>query len=69
MSDTILVENGIPHGAIHLGAAANDVHRFVAEEIQRYVELLSGGRLPIVTEPEAAPEGALILVGGPRANG
>ena len=68
MSDAILVENGIPRGATHLSAAANDVHRFVAEEIQRYVELLSGGRLPIVTEPEAAPAGVLILVGGPRAN-
>ena len=68
MSNAILVENGIPRGAIHLDAAANDVHRFVAEEIQRYVELLSGGRLPIVTEPEAAPRGGLILVGGPGAN-
>ena len=68
MSNAILVENGIPRGAIHLDAAANDVHRFVAEEIQRYVELLSGGRLPIVTEPEAAPRGGSILVGGPGAN-
>ena len=68
MSNAILVENGIPRGAIHLDAAANDVHRFVAEEMQRYVELLSGGRLPIVTEPAAAPRGGLILVGGPRAN-
>ena len=41
MSDASLIENGIPRGAIHLSAAANDVHRFVAEEIQRYVELLS----------------------------
>ena len=68
MSNAILVENGIPRGAIHLDAAANDVHRFVAEEIRRYVELLSGGRLPIVTEPAAGPGGGLILVGGPRAN-
>ena len=68
MNDVILVENGAPRGAIHLGAAADDVHRFVAEEIQRYVELLSGGRLPIVTEPGAAPAGGLILVGGPQAN-
>ena len=55
MSNAILVENGIPRGAIHLDAAASDIHRFVAEEIQRYVELLSGGRLPLVTEPAAAP--------------
>ena len=68
MSDAVLVENGNPRGAIHLGAAADELHRFVSEEIQRYVELLSGGRLPIVTEPEGAPGGALILVGGPRAN-
>jgi hypothetical protein len=68
MRNAVLVENGVPRGAIHLDAAANDVHRFVAEEIQRYVELLSGGRLPIVTEPAAAPRGGLILVGGPRAN-
>ena len=68
MTNAVLVENGIPRGAIQVSAAAGDLHRFVAEEIQRYVELLSGGRLPIVTEPGAGPAGGLILVGGPQAN-
>ncbi len=68
MKNAVLVENGIPGGAIHLDAAADDFHRFVAREIQSYVELLTGARLPIVTEPGAAPAGGLILVGGPQAN-
>ena len=68
MSNAILVENGIPRGAIHVSAAAGDFHRFVADEVQHYVELLTGGRLPIVTELEAAPAGGLILIGGPSAN-
>ena len=68
MRNAVLVENGIPRGAIHLDAAADDFHRFVASEIQRYIELLTGGRLPVVTEPDSAPSGGLILVGGPQAN-
>ena len=68
MRNAVLVENGVPRGAIHLDAAADDSHRFVASEIQRYIELLTGGRLPVVTEPDSAPSGGLILVGGPQAN-
>jgi hypothetical protein len=68
MRNAVLVENGVPRGAIHLDAAADDFHRFVAEEIQRYIELLTGGRLPVVTEPDSAPSGGLILVCGPQAN-
>ena len=68
MKRAILVENGVPRGAIQVDGGADEHHRFVAEEIQRYVELLSGGRLPIVTEPGAGPAGGLILVGGPQAN-
>ena len=30
MSDAVLVENGIPRGAIHLSAAANDVRMWLA---------------------------------------
>ena len=68
MRNAILVENGSPRGAIHLDAAADGFHRFVAAEIQRYLELLTGGLLPIVTEPGAAPAGGVIMVGGPQAN-
>ena len=69
MKRAILVENGVPRGAIQVDGGADEHHRFVAGEIQRYVELLTGGRLPIVTELDAAPAGGMILVGGPRANG
>ena len=68
MRNAILVENGSPRGAIRLDAAADGFHRFVAAEIQRYIELLTGGLLPIVTEPGAAPAGGVIMVGGPQAN-
>ena len=68
MSHAILVEGGIPRGAIQVDAAADELHRFLAEEIQRYVELLTGGRLPIVTELAIAQAGGVILVGGPPAN-
>ena len=37
MRNAILVENGSPRGAIHLDAAADGFHRFVAAEIQRYL--------------------------------
>ena len=68
MSNAVLVENGMPRGAIHVDAAAGDFHRFVAGEIQLYVERLTGGRLPVVTEIDSAPAGGLILVGGPQVN-
>ena len=37
--------------------------RYAAEELQGYIEKISGARLPIVTASEAPPHGTLILVG------
>ena len=68
-----LFENGVPRGAVVVGAEADEFHRFVAGELQAHLERLSGGRIPVITEAElpGSPErerAGLILVGGPDAN-
>jgi len=61
-SDLVIVANGQPKATIVIAAEANDKVKLAADELQTYVEKMSGARLPIVTDAEN-PQGALILVG------
>ena len=65
-----LVEGGKAQAAIVLGDNAAPFYRFVGEELQRYVEAITGTQLEIVTASQAAsrPESLLVLIGGPKAN-
>lgn len=53
-----------------LGDNSDPFYRFVGEELQRYVQAITGASLEIVTASQAAsqPEGLLVLIGGPQAN-
>src|SRR5690349_12547325 len=61
----ILVENGKPIASIVIAAAPSENARVAAEELQRYLEKMSGARLPIVTDA-APPSGPLVLIGKSR---
>lgn len=64
-----LVDDGQPKAAIVTGSATFD--RFIAGEVQRYLEKLSGARLPIVGPEEARRQPinmAWLVIGEPQAN-
>ena len=64
-----LVSRGTPQALIVAGTG--DFNRFVAGELQRYIESFSGARLEIVNPEEARqrpPSLAWVLVGGPQTN-
>lgn len=61
-----LVKHGKPTALIVLPAAATAVDRKAAEELQRYLKLMSGAEMPIVTEP--GPPGTAILIGRQEAS-
>ena len=66
-----LFKNGVARGAVVVGSDADELHRFVAGELQAHLERLSGGRLPIITDAElrgSRDRAGLILVGGPDEN-
>lgn len=64
-TDLVLVENGQPRATIVLSVQANEKVKLAAEELQTYIEKISGAKLPIATDAEA-PRGPLILVGKSR---
>ena len=66
----VLVEGGKAQAVIVLGENADPFYRFVGEELQRYIQAITGTRIEIVTATQAAsrPEGLLVLIGGPKAN-
>ena len=66
-----LVEGGKAQAVIVLGDQADAFYRFVGEEVQRYVKMMTGATLAIVPAREAVrrPERLLVLIGGPQANG
>ena len=57
---TVLVRDGRPAATIVLAPTAPDSVRYAAEELQRYLEQVSGARLPIRT---SAASGACLYVG------
>src|SRR5687768_13525936 len=59
-ADVILVKDGQPNAAI---VAANEPHAAqAAGEIQKYVERMSGAKLPIVNEPAANDSGLPVTI-------
>jgi hypothetical protein len=60
--DLILVEHGRPRATIVVAAQTNDKVKVAAEELQAYLEKISGAKLPMVTDQQE-PSGTLILVG------
>ncbi|MCL6505648.1 MAG: DUF4838 domain-containing protein [Bryobacteraceae bacterium] len=61
-----LAEGGRSPYRIVIAREASPSERRAAEELQRFLEQISGVRLPVVTD-EAAPRGPLVLVGDSRA--
>jgi len=46
----VFVQDGTPKASIVVPEAASPTERFAAEEIQRYIEKMSGAKLPIVSD-------------------
>jgi hypothetical protein len=57
-----LVKQGVSTYSIGVSETASPSEKHAAAELQKFVEEMSGARLPIVTEAEK-PEGNLVLVG------
>jgi len=57
-----IVQDGRPLAKIVIAAKANDNAKTASAELQKYVEKISGAKLPIVTD-ESSHNGILILVG------
>ncbi len=57
-----IVEDGEPKASIVLAKQANEKAKLAADELQAYIERISGARLSIVTDADD-PRGPLVLVG------
>jgi hypothetical protein len=57
-----LVKDGKPQATIVVAVDASKNAKIAAEELQLYVQKMSGAKLPIVTD-DKAPDGALVMVG------
>ena len=55
--DAFLVKDGQPHAEIIIAEQAPRTTRLAAQELQLYVEKISGARLPIATEPSGRRAG------------
>lgn len=62
----LIVEGGKPSATILLGSRATPLERHAAEELRKYVRLMSGAELPI--RSGALPPGDCILIGRPKTN-
>ena len=68
---TMIATNGQAAALIVVGNNASPSDRFVAGELQRYIEMLSGAKLAIDHRGRSEPAGegqSLLLVGGPEGN-
>jgi hypothetical protein len=66
-----IVSAGQPHASIVQGDAAGELSKYGATELQKYLHLLSGVEVPIISAAEVSSRPAkesLILVGGPASN-
>ncbi len=61
-ADLTIVEDGEPMASIVVAQQASEKARLAAEELQAYVEKISGAKLPIVTDA-GDDDGPVILVG------
>ena len=57
-----IVADGQPEASIVQAEQANEKAKLAADELQTYIELISGAKLPIVTDADD-PGGPLVLVG------
>lgn len=62
-----LVEQGAPNATIIIPESPTSREQFAAAELQKYIQQLSGGVLPIVSDTTAV-HGNVILIGGPQRN-
>lgn len=53
-ADAFLVENGLPRAEIVIAEKPQRSVRIAAQDLQTYLEKISGAKLPIVTEPSGA---------------
>lgn len=61
-NETILVEAGKPAATIMTGREASVPEKFAAREFQRYIRLMTGAELPLVSRRETV-DGTCVLVG------
>ena len=66
--EQFLAKQGNAEAAIAVGQGSGSFNRWVAGELQRYLQALSGAELSIVTSDQVPPEQPLILVGSPESN-
>src|ERR1035437_778135 len=67
----MIASNGQPAAEIGVGDSANPTDQFVAAELQKYIEALSGAKLEIVSAHEMSGKAkgkSVLLVGGPADN-
>ena len=63
----VLVDGGRPAAGVVLPADPTPVEAFAAAELVRYVEMMTGARLALVSD-DPAPEGPCVVIGGPHRN-
>jgi len=66
-----VVTDGQARACIVLGQGANSTYHFAATELQRYIRLLSGSTVEIISDSQVASQPrqeSMILVGGPAVN-
>jgi Glycosyl hydrolase family 67 N-terminus len=66
VGELALVRDQKPQATIVLGRNPNDFQKWIAQELQRYLRLLSGGEIPIATSLSVSS--TRILIGGPGSN-
>lgn len=67
----LIARNGQPEAVIVIGDTASPFDRFIAGELQRHLQTLSGARVEIVAAREASRQAkgkSLLLLGGPQSN-
>lgn len=63
----IIAEHGEARAVIVLPGRPSKVEAFAAEELQRYIEKITGTRIPVSSD-ETLHDGQMILIGGPKRN-
>jgi hypothetical protein len=64
----VISTKGEPQAEILIGTKVAPLYDWLANELQRYVRLLSGAELPIVRAPHQTRMPTRILIGGPDVN-
>jgi len=63
-----LVQDGKPAAVIVIGRKASSTEEYAAEELQTYLEKISGAKLPIQTEGEPKARATAIIIGTPKTS-